>query len=289
MIQCKYEEQRIQLGEVTLNVVFAGPENGKKLILLHGFPEYWVGWRHQIDPLVEAGYRLIIPDQRGYNKSDKPKGIQNYGIAKLGADILQLMDHCGLQKTSIVAHDWGAIVSWWLALKHPQRIEKQAVMNVPHPVVMQRFLYSSWEQIRKSWYVFFFQFPFLAELGFKRQNGHFLSQKLKKTALPGTFTETDLENYRQAWAQPGAINAMINWYRAILWAKPKTPKNPQIEVPTLLIWGKKDIALSHKMAQPSIDLCTDGKLFFIEEATHWVQHDAPNEVNHQLLQFLSDS
>ena len=286
MIQAEIQEQRIQLKDIALNVAFAGPKDGEKLILLHGFPEYWYGWRNQIDFLVEAGYRLIMPDQRGYNKSDKPKGVRNYGIARLGEDILQLMDHCELREATIIAHDWGAIISWWLSLTQPDRIKRQVVMNVPHPVVMQRFLLSNWQQMRKSWYVFFFQLPWLPEFGFKQQNGHTMSKKLRKTGLPNTFSDDDLEKYRTAWEQPGAVTAMINWYRGTLWAKPKTPKNQTIDVPTLLLWGMKDIALSHHMAQPSIDLCSQGELQFFENATHWVQHDAAGEVNRHILEFL---
>ncbi|MDA1329622.1 MAG: alpha/beta hydrolase [Chloroflexi bacterium] len=139
-----------------LHFASAGPPEGQPVILLHGFPEYWYAWRHQIPALAAAGYRVIAPDQRGYNLSDKPQSVTDYGIEKLAADILSLADHLELQTFHLVGHDWGAAVAWQLAINHPERLRTLSILNVPHPAVMSRHLRSDIRQIFKSWYIFFF-------------------------------------------------------------------------------------------------------------------------------------
>jgi len=276
---------------VNLHVVFAGPHDGKPVILLHGFPEFWRGWSKQIEPLANAGYRVIVPDQRGYNLSDKPKGVAAYHIDTLARDITGLMDTLGYEKGFIVGHDWGAAVAWHLATYYAHRVEKLGILNVPHPVVMLRTLRKSMEQLRKSWYMFFFQIPWLPEWGLGRNNAQGASDLLKNSAKPGTFSDEDLVHYRQAWTQPGALTAMINWYRSLIRtglrniSKPG-PKTPLISVPTLMLWGLQDVALGQEMAQPSIDLCAQGNLIFLDQATHWVQHDEPEKVADYLLEFF---
>ncbi len=146
---------------IKLHVQTDGPENGTSVVLLHGFPEFWYGWRRQIPALVEAGFRVIVPDQRGYNLSDKPKGVAAYDVDVLARDVIGLLDHFGIQKARLVGHDWGAVVAWTVALQHPDRLEKLAILNVPHPDVMTRFVLGNPAQRKKSWYVFFFQLPFV--------------------------------------------------------------------------------------------------------------------------------
>ena len=257
-------------------------------MLLHGFPEFWYGWRKQIPALVEAGCRVILPDQRGYNLSDKPKGVKNYDVYTLADDIIGLINALGYEKVNLVGHDWGAIVAWTLANKYPERLQRLSIMNVPHPAVMQKFLYRDFEQIRRSWYVFFFQLPWLPEAGMKRDNWRGAEYALRGSGKIHTFTNEDIEKYKEAWSQPGAMTAMINWYRAIVRYQPASPKDPRIKVPTLMMWGMKDFALSHRMARPSMDYCDEGNLILFPEATHWVQHDAAEEVNHYLVDFILD-
>jgi pimeloyl-ACP methyl ester carboxylesterase len=278
--------QHLHANGINIHAVTAGPENGPLVILLHGFPEFWYGWRYQIDALAAAGYRVLAPDQRGYNLSDKPKSIGAYSLDVLAADVVGLIDAAGREKACLVGHDWGGAAAWWTATKYPLRVERLAVLNCPHPVVMRRHLLHSREQRRKSWYIFFSQLPFLPEWRIRRNNWWVGMRTLQATSRGGTFTDTDIELYRQAWSQPGAIKAMLNWYRAALRSRPKRVSSIRVTVPTLLIWGTKDRFLGREMAQPSIDLCDDGKLVFIEAASHWVQHEEPERVNKLLRKFL---
>lgn len=274
---------------IKLHVQTDGPENGTSVVLLHGFPEFWYGWRKQIPALVEAGFRVIVPDQRGYNLSDKPRGVAAYNVDILARDVIGLLDHFGIQKARLVGHDWGAVVAWTVALQHPDRLEKLAILNVPHPDVMTRFVLGNPAQRKKSWYVFFFQLPF-AEWMLSRNNFHNLARVL--TGRKGSFTPEDILEYKKAWGQPRALTSMLNWYRAIVRRSLRGSWNPnkvtprRVHVPTLMLWGKRDVALSHAMAQPSIELCERGELITFERATHWVQHDAADEVNQKLITFL---
>jgi epoxide hydrolase 4 len=272
---------------VRLHAVEAGPERGPLLILLHGFPEFWYGWRRQIEPLAAAGFRVLAPDQRGYNLSDKPKGISAYNVDLLARDVLGLIDDAGSRKAFVVGHDWGGVVAWWLGIRYPERIERLALLNIPHPLVMRRALRKNPRQRKKSSYIFFFQIPWLPERSFRAGSFAAGVKALRGSSRPGTFTDADLDRYREAWSQPGAVRSMIHWYRAALRAKPKPPASPRVRVPTLLLWGAKDRFLGREMAQPSIDLCDDGRLEFFAEASHWIQHEEPERVSRELVRFFS--
>ncbi|WP_375444911.1 alpha/beta fold hydrolase [uncultured Fibrella sp.] len=281
----------IETNGLRLHVMEKGPADGPLVILLHGFPEFWYGWRAQIDALADAGFRVWAPDQRGYNLSDKPVGIHAYTIDKLTADIIGLIDTAGQEKATVIGHDWGAVVAWWLAATYPQRLARLACLNVPHYAVMLRFLRRSPHQLLHSWYAGFFQIPWLPEWLTERGNWWLMTRALRRTSRPGTFNEADLRRYRQAWSQTGptgdtAFRTMVNWYRAFAQQRPPLPANEQITVPTLLIWGAQDAFLIRDMAQPSINLCVDGRLVFIETATHWVQHEEAHTVNRLLLEFM---
>ncbi len=208
------EHTTVQTNGITLHVVLAGPADGPPVILLHGFPEYWGGWQAQIPALAEAGYRVWAPDQRGYNLSAKPAGVRAYDIDQLARDVLGLIDATGQQQVRLVGHDWGAAVAWWVAGKYPERLHKLAILNVPHLSVMFGTLWRSWAQMRKSWYIFFFQLPRLPEASLRRNGWTNAIRALKGSSRRGTFTPEQIEQYRQAWSQPGAITGMINWYRA---------------------------------------------------------------------------
>ena len=282
------EHHYIETNGIRLHVAQAGPADGPLVILLHGFPEFWYGWRRQIEPLARAGYRVWAPDQRGYNLSDKPQGLAAYDIAELARDVVGLIDASGRQKCFLAGHDWGAAVAWTVALSYPERIEKLAILNVPHPAVMFRTLRSSPAQLRKSWYMFFFQIPLLPEAMLRTNDWAGAVEMLRRSSLPGSFTEQDFEQYRQAWWRKGAFTSMLNWYRAIIQHPPAMPADPRLRLPTLVLWGKRDIALSHEMAQLSIDLCEDGQLIFFENATHWVQHDEAEAVTAYLIGFFGE-
>jgi len=270
-----------------------GPENGTSVVLLHGFPEFHYGWRKQIPALAKEGLRVIVPDQRGYNLSDKPKGVSSYHVDILAKDIVGLFDHFGIEKAKLVGHDWGAAVAWTLALNHPERLEKLAILNVPHPDVMARFILTNRGQRKKSWYVFFFQISYYVEWVLRTRNYANLERALTRSGRRSTFTEADVDEYKKAWSQKGALTGMLNWYRAAVrsglrhaFRRRNVPAR-RVMVPTLMLWGKRDLALSVEMVQPSIDLCEHGRFVLFDKATHWVQHDEPDEVNKHLVEFLS--
>lgn len=279
----EYEHVTISTNGIELHTVQAGPADGPAIILLHGFPEFWYGWKNQIPALAAAGYRVIAPDQRGYNLSDKPRGIVAYNLDQLAADLIGLIDSTGRSGVHLIGHDWGGAVAWWAANKHPQRFERMVILNVPHHRIFGQHIARSRAQRRKSWYFVFFRLPILPEITMR-----LVGLRAFGKGQPGCpFTSEDFARYKAAWAQPGALRGMINWYRAIQRSPPERLPGHRIEVPTLLIWGKRDAFLGHEMAQPSIDLCDDGRLVFFDDATHWVQHDKPDEVNQLLLDFLA--
>lgn len=263
---------------VQLHTALAGPTDGEPVFLLHGFPEAWFGWENQIIALAKAGFRVIAPDQRGYNMSDKPAGVENYRTELLTDDILGLADALELESFNLAGHDWGAMVAWNLAIHAPDRINSLAIVNVPHPLVFKRYLRSHPSQMLKSWYMFFFQLPSVPEWLVQANNWKFFS-----SVMPDQWNESQFTRYRKAWSQPGASTAMINWYRATFSRSNSSSKSDIIQPPTLIIWGKNDPHLSHQMAPLSLEFCQNGMLVYFEDATHWVQHDKPEEVSQLLI------
>jgi pimeloyl-ACP methyl ester carboxylesterase len=267
-----------------LKAVTAGPEDGPALVLLHGFPEFWYGWRKQIAPLAEAGFRVIAPDQRGYNQSSKPPNVRDYRLQALTADVIAVADQIGREKIFLAGHDWGAAVAWNAAMRYPGRIEKLAILNVPHPAVMLRFLRTNPRQMMRSWYMVLFQIPRLPELLFARDG----ARTLLRTSRPGTFSPEDLDRYREAWRHPGALTGMINWYRALLREIPdRAAVETRVSVPTRILWGARDRFLMSAMAAESVTYCDAGELFEFPEATHWIQHEEPERVNQLLIEFFT--
>ncbi len=280
------EHDRVSVGSTTLHVVRAGPRDGPPVILLHGFPELWYGWRHQIPALARAGHRVIVPDQRGYAASDKPPRVADYRIDLLVDDVLGLMDTQGFDRAAVIGHDWGAAVAWRTAARAPERVERLGILNVPHPQVMLGALWSNPRQLLRSWYMFFFQLPWLPEWLLGRQRAKALAGMLQGSSGAGSFSRREIEVYREAWSQPGALRGMLAWYRAMIRMRPPQLPGP-IQPRTLMLWGARDAALGRELAPPSIERCRDGELVFLEQATHWVQHDAAEEVNQHLLAFLA--
>ena len=276
-----YEHRDISTNGIRLHVVLAGPTDGTPVVLLHGFPEFWYSWRKQIPFLAAQGFRVWVPDLRGYNLSDKPEGIRAYHLPTLVNDLAGLIRATGSPSVALVGHDWGATVAWQLAAQSPELVQRMAILNVPHPAIMMRALRRNPRQMLRSWYIAFFQLPWLPELLVRPM----LARVLRRTSRPGTFSDADLALYRQAWAVPGAITAMLNWCRALRYASQSAGGPARIRVPTLLIWGARDHALCRELAQPSVELCDHGRLEFIESATHWVQHEEPALVNELLDSF----
>jgi len=279
------ENLSFQNGAVSLHAVAAGPNDGPVVVLLHGFPEFSYGWRQQIEPLAATGFRVVVPDQRGYNLSSKPSGVAAYALAELVSDVIAIADQLGREKIFLAGHDWGAAVAWSAALLHPQRISKLAVLNVPHPSVMRKFLSTRPRQLLRSWYMFFFQLPWLPEIFFSAFNFRIVSRSLLRSSRPGTFSTEDLAQYRAAWSQPGALTGMINWYRALFRARVKFSDNI-VRVPTRILWGDHDAFLLAEMARESLRYCTNAELFTFANATHWLQHEEAARVSELLIDFF---
>jgi len=267
------------------HAITAGPKDGPVVVLLHGFPEFWYGWHRQIEPLVTEGFRVVVPDQRGYNLSSKPAGVAAYALTELVSDILAIADQLGQDKIFLAGHDWGAAVAWSTALLHPQRIAKLAVLNVPHPAVMRKFLSTHPRQFFRSWYMFFFQLPWLPEALFSTFNFRLGARALLHSSRPGTFSAEDLAQYRGAWSQPGALTGMINWYRALFRTGVKF-QDKNVRVPTRILWGERDDFLLSEMAHESLRYCTSAELFTFANATHWLQHEEPDRVSQILADFF---
>ena len=284
-MQTELEHLNFQNGEIHLNAVAAGPKNGPVVVLLHGFPEFWYSWRKQIDPLAAAGFRVIVPDQRGYNKSSKPARAKSYALSLLTSDVIAIADQLSCKRIFLAGHDWGAAVAWATALKYPNRVARLAILNVPHPSVMRRYLATNRRQLRRSWYMFFFQLPWVPELFFSAFQFHIGARTLVRSSRPGTFSPDDLAQYREAWSQPGAMTAMINWYRAAFRFRTRFADSI-VRVPTRILWGVRDAFLMQEMAQDSLRYCADAELFTLADATHWLQHEQPARVSELLIEFF---
>ncbi len=280
------EDLTFQNGDVHLHAVAAGPSDGPVVILLHGFPEFWYGWRHQIGAMAASGFRVIVPDQRGYNSSSKPRSVRSYRVPNLVSDVVAMIDQLGRSKVYLVGHDWGAIVAWAVAAWHSERVAGLAILNVPHPGIIFRFMLTHPGQLRRSWYAFFFQIPRLPELLFSARNFRTGVASLVRTSRPGTFTAEDLNRYRSAWAQPGAVRAMINWYRASF-RYPTGFRVGRIQVPTRILWGRNDAFLLPSLATASHLQCESAEVVWFDRATHWLHLEEPEGVNAALLEFFS--
>ena len=289
-IRSPLESRVLHVNGISLHVVLAGPADGKPIIFLHGFPEFWFAWRRQIDHFVSSAYRVIIPDQRGYNLSDKPLGISNYSMGVLARDIVGVLDAVTASKAFVVGHDWGAAVTWHLAARYPDRIHRAAMLSVPHPRVFINNLIRNPAQLRKSWYIFLFQLPWLPEIILRRRDWALLVKALQDTSIAGVFSDADLNQYKESWAKQRALTTMLNSYRAALLRPSKLVLEPEalrVKVPALLIWGKNDQFAVEAMAKQSLQYCDDGRLEMLETASHWIQHEQPMQLNNLLSQFFA--
>ncbi len=272
--------------DILLFGAVAGPEDGEPVVMLHGFPDMWLGWARQIRPLVEAGYRLIIPDQRGYNRSEKPGDIDDYQLSELGQDIVDVLDAVGVEKAHLVGHDWGGAITWWLAEHRPERWKTATILNCPHPTVMMEELsFRNVRQMLRSWYIAFFQIPHLSEATARAGNFRFLETALR-LGREGAFSDEEIEAYKEAWSQDGAVRSMLSYYRAARRAMfdGDGEESKEITVPTTVIWGVDDKALDRSTVEPSTARCRDAQIHWVEEASHWVQRDCPELVSEKLVE-----
>ncbi|HEX3675343.1 MAG TPA: alpha/beta hydrolase [Rhizomicrobium sp.] len=280
---------RIATNGIHLGVAEAGPPDGPLVILLHGFPEFWFCWRSQIGPLAAKGFHVVAPDQRGYNLSDKPRGVAAYDLDQLAKDIAGLADHFGARKFLLAGHDWGGNVGWWLAQNYPGRVEKFVSISAGHPAVWRERMESDPVQRQKSTNVRLFRIPWFPEYIVRRRNFEAVAGAITATARPGTVSDVELARYREAWSQKGAITGGLNWYRAILKRRFPNRKQIRITVPTLVIWGDKDVYGDEKLVEESVALCSNGELVRLENATHWALQDEPDRVNALLGNFFADA
>jgi pimeloyl-ACP methyl ester carboxylesterase len=271
-----------KVGGLRLHYAEAG--SGPLVVLLHGFPEFWYTWRHQIRALARAGFRVVAPDMRGYNLSDKPRGVRAYRVPLVVEDIAGLIGACGASRATVVGHDWGGLIAWALGMQHPELLDRLVILNSPHPKNMARAIRTR-EQLAKSWYVFFFQLPWLPELALRARGLDALFREFEMDwVTPGPSDETDGHRYAAALRRPGALTATLNYYRA-LGRSGVGVKRRTIEAPVLVIWSDRDRYLGRELAEPDRHLVPHARVERID-ASHWVQNEQPERVNALLLDFL---
>jgi epoxide hydrolase 4 len=271
---------------VRLHALEAGTPGDPLVFLLHGFPEFSYGWRHQLGPIAAAGFHVVAPDQRGYASSDKPGTVAAYALDELAADIVGVADQLGAPRFAVAGHDWGAAVAWWLAMHYQDRVSKLCVLNGTHPVVLQRLMGKNRRQLARSWYIFMFQLPWLPERLLSARGGALVARALRRTSRPGTFSEKDLARYREAWSRPGAWTAMLNWYRAAGRRHARRRAPARVTMPTVILWGDQDRFLEAAGAEGSLALCENGRLIRFPEATHWLHLEEPAAVTGAILEWL---
>eukprot|EP01103_Thecamoeba_quadrilineata_P019183 TRINITY_DN7662_c0_g1_i1.p1 TRINITY_DN7662_c0_g1~~TRINITY_DN7662_c0_g1_i1.p1 ORF type:complete len:351 (+),score=66.06 TRINITY_DN7662_c0_g1_i1:42-1094(+) len=286
---------------IGLSVVTSGEKEGELIIFLHGFPETaLLSWHNQLRFFGnitnnENGphqFFAVAPDLRGYNHSDKPVGSVNYNLDLLAQDVTDLIEYYGRKNAIIVGHDWGAFIGWWVAINHPDRVKKLAIINVPHPTAFEDILLNrpKFSQLIKSGYILFFQAPFVPEWTLAKNDFERLAVGLVTTARPGTFAKEDIDLYKQAWGVPGALESAINYYREGARSKFRSgfakATKTRVVSKTLILWGKDDAFLESELAESSAPFCDDAEVHYID-ATHWILHEQPDKVNQYLLNFIS--
>lgn len=255
-------------------------------LCLHGFPEHSFSWRYQLPMLAELGYRAWAPNLRGYGKSSRPPFIEDYSVDNLLADVAGLIDASGCSKVVLIAHDWGAIIAWQFAIRRVRPLEHLIICNVPHPGPMQKQI-RKWAQLKKSWYVFFFQIPWLPERMLGRNDAEGIANAFRNSCeIPEQFPDEVVEVYRRNAAQPGALNAMVNYYRALLRNRGDDTDLGVIETPTLIVWGEEDVALTKESTYGTEDYVSDLTIRYLPRISHWVQQEAPEAVNAMMAAFL---
>jgi pimeloyl-ACP methyl ester carboxylesterase len=266
----------ITLGDLTLAVQDEG--DGPAVVLLHGFPDSHALWRNQVPALLEAGYRVIAPDLRGFGESSKPAEVDRYGVLDLVGDVLGILDSAGVQRAHVVGHDWGAALAWAMAAFVPDRVDHLVALSVGHP---SAFRDVGFEQRQKSWYMLLFQFEGISEQWLSADDW------ANMRAWSG---HPDIDQITKDLARPGALTAALNWYRANLhprtWIEPPLVF-PQVQASTMGVWSSGDFALDEKGMTGS-QRYVDGSWRYerVDGAGHWMQLEAPDEISGLLIDFL---
>ena len=279
--------QTIRANGIDFRVATAG--TGPRLALcLHGFPESSYSWRYQMPLLARLGYRVWAPDLRGYGGSSRPVGVAAYALENLEEDVASLIEASGAKEVVLVGHDWGALIAWQYAMFGRLPISRLIIMNVPHPALMEKGLRSR-RQLMKSWYIFFFQLPWIPEWGLARKGCEAIGRAFSDMAVDKSrFPEEVLRVYRDAAAEPGALNAMVNYYRALIRGLRRTRRRGivPIEIPTLVIWGEVDAALGKELSYGTENYVSHLTLRYLPNVSHWVQQEAPETVNAMIEAWL---
>ena len=259
-------------------------------LCLHGFPESRFSWRYQLPLLAQMGYRAWAPDLRGYGETEpKPQGVADYRIERLMEDVAALIDASGAKRVTLIGHDWGAGLAWTFAANRVRPLERLVIMNVPHPAVMSAHLRKSWAQLRRSWYMFFFQLPGAPEWLMTANDARAVRRAFHGMAIDkANFTPDVLDRYARDAQRPGAMTGMVNWYRAAF----RTPGKlggpwPVIETPTLVVWGEEDAALGIELLDGTEAHVRDLTIRRLPGVSHWVQQEAPEAVNEILQDWLT--
>lgn len=282
-----WQHHFVETNNIRLHCVMQG--EGELVILLHGFPEFWYSWRYQI-PALAKHFKVVVPDLRGYNDSDKPES--GYDLDTLSADIQGLITSLGYLKAHVVGHDWGGAIAWHLAQKFPALLDRLAVLNAPPPHRFVQELASNLDQLRRSWYVLTFQIPALPEWLIRQNLGSFVKTLFQDQAIrKGAFSSDDTALYQAALEKPGALSAALSYYRQMLspqaWFSQLGRSPLPVTVPTLVLWGEEDFFFSQKLIEGIETLVKAPlKLKFLPQCGHWVQQEAPQTVNRELLEFL---
>jgi epoxide hydrolase 4 len=271
---------------VRLHYVTQG--EGALMLMLHGFPEFWYSWRHQI-PEFATDYKVVALDLRGYNDSDKPKAQSAYAMDELVKDIEGVVKGLGYDKCILVGHDWGGAIAWNFAYTHPSMVEKLIILNLPHPIKFAEGLRTP-QQIQRSLYMFFFQIPLLPEFLIQSGDYQMIETAFKGMAIDKTaFTEADINAYKDAAAKRGALTAMLNYYRNALSPEFFNKSWGVLEVPALMIWGEKDTALGKELTYGTEAYVRDFQIKYIPNCSHWVQQEQPQLVSQYMREFLGTS
>ena len=263
-------------------------EGDELALCLHGFPERAFSWRFQLPMLADLGFTAWAPNLRGYGNSSRPEGVQAYRVDELVEDVARLIEVSGKSQVTLIAHDWGAVIAWQFALRERLPLKRLIICNVPHPQSMQDAF--GWTQLKKSWYVFFFQLPWVPEGSMGRDGAQPIAEIFRTTPNnPAQFPTEVCEVYRRNAAQPGALTAMVNYYRALFRGKRKRPRiDPRtpITVPTLMVWGEDDMALDKSTTLTTGDYVRDFTIRYLPGVSHWVQQEQPKAVNAMISAFI---
>jgi pimeloyl-ACP methyl ester carboxylesterase len=274
----------VPTGGAALHVVFAGPEAGEPVLLLHGFPELWYSWHGVMGELARAGYRAIAPDLRGYNRSEKPPGSDAYGGVPYARDVLGLLDALQIQRTFLAGHDVGGGVAWRLVFEAPERVRRALILSAPHPQAWQRANPRD-DPDSISWFRTFFQLPLLPELVSRAGGWWLLSRTLRRTSRPGTFEGETLTVFQSAWARDNAISTMLNTYRAD-WTPVALPPDGRPSVPVRYVTGGSDAYIPHAAVEVTAEFLPPGAVVELPEASHWLLLEEPERVGELMVEFF---